>query len=132
MPNTKPVVQRPTQRKLSWDVLRVVAICSVVVQHITHQAPINHPELGPYPFVLPLQFGASTLIVISAFFVCVTVRRGNTGQWLWSRFARLLPAYLVAVLVTYSVSRIAASSFNHLTFANRGGLLFGNPIACQT
>jgi peptidoglycan/LPS O-acetylase OafA/YrhL len=131
VPNLEPVTQQRSQRRLSWDVVRVVAIYGVVIQHITHQAPINHPELGPYPFVLPLQYGASTLIVISAYFVCVTVRRGNTGQWLWNRVARLLPAYLVAVLLTYVVSRIAASSFNHLTFANRGGLLFGNPIAAS-
>ncbi|GAA3049541.1 acyltransferase family protein [Actinokineospora globicatena] len=103
--------QKRSPRKISWDVLRVVAVYTVVVQHITHQSPINHAELGPYPFVLPLQFGASTLLVISAFFVCVTVRRGAPKRWLWNRVARLLPAYLVAVVVTYAVSRAVATSF---------------------
>src|SRR5262249_29566078 len=102
---------------------------SVVFQHITHQAPINHPELGPYPVVLPLQFGASTLIVISAYFVCVTVRRGNTMRWLGKRLARVLPAYLVAVLVTYLVSRLAAVVINQYRFSGSLGLLFGDPIA---
>ncbi|WP_051386093.1 acyltransferase family protein [Actinokineospora inagensis] len=103
--------QKRSPRKISWDVLRVVAVYSVVVQHITHQSPINHAELGPYPFKLPLQFGASTLLVISAFFVCVTVRRGATKRWLFNRVARLLPAYLVAVVVTYCVSRATATAF---------------------
>src|SRR5580765_1606501 len=43
---TQRTEKKPTQRKLSWDVVRVVAVYSVVLQHITHQAPINHPELG--------------------------------------------------------------------------------------
>lgn len=127
MLNAASVTTR-TQRRLSWDVLRVVAVCSVIVQHITHQAPINHPELGPYPFSLPLQFGASTLMVISAYFVCVTVRRGDTGRWLGKRLARVLPAYLVAVLATYLVSRIAAVMINHYRFAGPISLLFGDPL----
>lgn len=114
MPITKPETPRPhrqSRRRISWDVIRVVAIFAVVLQHITHQAPINHPELGRYPVELTLQFGASTLIVISAFFVCVTVRRGDTGRWLWSKLARLLPAYLLAVVVTYTVSRAVNAAF---------------------
>lgn len=115
MPTTKPESPRQSprqsQRRISWDVVRVVAIFAVVLQHITHQAPINHPELGSYPVVLTLQFGASTLIVISAFFVCVTVRRGDTGRWLWSKLTRLLPAYLLAVVVTYAVSRAVNTAF---------------------
>src|SRR5256885_12222719 len=104
VPNTDQVHRPRSQRKVSWDVMRVVSIYAVVIQHVTHQAPINHPELGPYPIVVPLQFGASTLLVISAYFVCVTVRRGNTRTWLWRRLARLLPAYVIAVLATYVIT----------------------------
>ncbi|MFL6145289.1 MAG: acyltransferase family protein [Labedaea sp.] len=128
MPNQPATPPGSSPRKISWDLLRVVAVCSVVLQHITHQAPINHPELGPYPFVLPLQFGASTLMVISAYFVCVTVRRGDTGKWLAKRLARVLPAYVVAVLATYLVSRLATAAFNHYHFHGPLGLLFGDPV----
>lgn len=110
--------------------LRVVAVFAVVFQHVTHQAPINHPELGAYPFMQPLQFGATTLLVISAYFVCVTVRRGNTGRWLWRRVARLVPPYLFAVLLTYAVSRVVIAGYNHLAFEGPGlfgGLFFGEP-----
>lgn len=109
MPNTQTVKRSP--RKVSWDLIRVLAVYSVVVQHVTHQSPINHPELGPYPFVLTLQFGASTLMVISAYFTCVTVRRGDTGWWLRNRLARLLPPYVLAVVVTYLVSRAVSPAF---------------------
>ncbi len=111
MQTTETANQKRSPRKISWDVIRVLAVYSVVIQHITHQSPINHAELGPYPFVLPLQFGASTLLVISAYFICVTVRRGRTGRWLGHRLARLLPAYLVAVVLTYGVSRAVAPAF---------------------
>src|SRR6266536_6410274 len=129
VPNTLQPPRPRSPRKISWDVMRVVAIYAVVIQHITHQAPINHPELGPYPVVVPLQFGASTLLVISAFFVCVTVRRGNTGRWLWSRLARLLPAYFLAVIGTYVITRVGVAVFEHYRFDGLGGLLFGQPVS---
>lgn len=129
VPKTIEVPQPRSKRKISWDVMRVVAIYAVVVQHVTHQAPINHPELGPYPVVVPLQFGASTLLVISAFFVCVTVRRGNPRKWLWHRLARLLPAYFLAVFATYVITRIGVAMFQHYRFDGLSGLLFGEPVS---
>ncbi|MFC0108122.1 acyltransferase family protein [Kibdelosporangium aridum] len=112
-------------RKISWDILRVLAVFAVVVEHITHQAPVNHPELGGYPFSLPLQFGASTMLVVSAFFVCVTIgRRG----WLWNRVARLVPTYFAAVIVTYVVTRIAVTVFDRHAYG-AGGWLFGASVA---
>ncbi|CAM3397868.1 acyltransferase [Kibdelosporangium persicum] len=101
------------------------AVFAVVVEHITHQSQINHPELAGYPFALPLQFGASSMLVISAFFVCVTIGR---RRWLWNRLARLVPAYLVAVLATYVISRIAVTVFNGHTYAD-GSWLFGIPVS---
>jgi peptidoglycan/LPS O-acetylase OafA/YrhL len=129
VPNLIELPRSRSQRKVSWDVMRVVAIYSVMVQHITHQAPINHPELGPYPVVVPLQFGASTLLVISAFFVCVTVRRGRPGKWLGHRLARLLPAYFLAVFGTYVITRVGVAIFQHYRFDGLGGLLFGQPVS---
>lgn len=111
MQNTETADPKGSTRKLSWDVIRVVAVFAVVVQHVTHQSLINHPELGPYPVALTVQFGASTLLVVSAFFVCVTVRRGRTGRWLWRRITRLVPPYLAAVVVTYAALRATAGGF---------------------
>ena len=50
MPNVSELPRPRSQRKISWDAVRVVAIYAVMIQHITHQAPINHPELGPLAF----------------------------------------------------------------------------------
>ncbi|MFC7616041.1 acyltransferase family protein [Actinokineospora soli] len=104
-----------TKRKVSWDVVRVVAVLSVVVGHITRQGPIDHPELGPFAVYLPLLFGANTLLVVSAFFICVTVRRGRTGRWLGHRLARVVPPYLFAVVVTYLVLRTVTPVFGWYT-----------------
>ncbi|MET9313169.1 hypothetical protein ABZX12_15200 [Kribbella sp. NPDC003505] len=66
-----------TARRLSWDVMRVLAVLAVMFTHTTYMGPFLHPELGrplgPYPF----QVGASILLVISAHFVCVTIRRAR-------------------------------------------------------
>ena len=92
-----------TARRLSWDVVRVLAVLAVIFTHTTYMGPFLHPELGaplgPYPF----QVGASILLVISAYFVCVTVRKGSTYRWLWRRVCRVVPPYLIAVLFTYLV-----------------------------
>lgn len=90
-------------RKINWDVIRVVAVFAVVVQHATHASRINHPELGPVPLSFPLQIGASALVIISAYFACATLSKGHPGTFLRGRLARLLPPYLAAVLITYLV-----------------------------
>ena len=95
---------RTTQRKINWDVIRIVAVFAVVAQHATYAGRINHPELGPSPFAFRLQLGASALVVISAFFACATLAKGRPKEFLRSRLARLIPPYLVAVVITYLVA----------------------------
>ncbi|WP_328617490.1 acyltransferase family protein [Amycolatopsis sp. NBC_00355] len=115
-------------RRISWDLLRVVAVLAVILGHVTHQGALLHPELTGYPFRVTAQFGAAILLVISAFFVCASLRKGNPRRWLWNRIARLVPAYLVAVLVTYLVTRYAAIRFSGLPFPpGVTGFLFGVP-----
>ncbi|MFF0266207.1 acyltransferase family protein [Kribbella sp. NPDC004536] len=92
-----------TARRLSWDVVRVVAVLAVMFTHTTYMGPFLHPELGTPLGRYPFQVGASVLLVISAYFVCVTVRKGSTSRWLWRRACRVLPPYLAAVLVTYTL-----------------------------
>ncbi len=101
--------QKPhTARRVSWDVLRVLAIGCVLLHHATLTSVSSHPDLGPLPFTFPMSMGASTLMVISAFFACASLNSGRPGRFLWRRLARLLPAYLVAVLLTYAVQRWVA------------------------
>ncbi len=95
----------PTKRRINWDVLRIVAVSCVLLQHATRVGPANHPELSRPPFVFGLEFGASTLVVISAFFACASLAKGEPARFLRSRLARLLPAYVVAATGTYVVLR---------------------------
>ncbi|UVS80180.1 acyltransferase [Actinokineospora sp. UTMC 2448] len=119
-----------TERKVSWDVVRVVAVLAVVVGHITRDGPVVHPELGPFAVHLPVLFGANTLLVVSAYFICVTVRRGRTARWLGHKLARVLPPYLVAAVVTYAVLRVAAPRFGWYTPDSTD--LFANVLLIQT
>jgi peptidoglycan/LPS O-acetylase OafA/YrhL len=95
-------------RQLSWDVLRVAAVASVVVQHATHTVAGVLPWVSPTPFTWSIQAGANTLMVVSAYFVCVTLATRPPGRWWADRLARLLPAYAVAVVVTYLLTLYAA------------------------
>lgn len=113
-------------RRISWDAVRVFAVLSVMLGHITHQGPLAHSELDNYPFKVTAQYGAAALMVISGYFVCQSVRRGRTERWWWRKITRLVPPYLAAVLLTYLVMRIASTAFNGQGF--HGGLwnlLFG-------
>lgn len=92
--------------------MRVLAVLCVLLGHITHQGPLAHPELDDYPVKVTAQFGAAILMVVSAFFVCQTVRRGTAGRWMWKKTARLVPPYLLAVVATYGVMRTADAAFN--------------------
>jgi peptidoglycan/LPS O-acetylase OafA/YrhL len=93
----------PSPRRINWDVLRVLAVSAVLLQHATHAGPSVHSELGPPAFTVPLEMGASTLVVLSAFFSCASLAKGEPGKFLRNRLARLLPAYAVAATLTYAV-----------------------------
>lgn len=95
----------PTKRRINWDVLRILAVLAVLLQHATRVGPANHPELSRPSFVFGFEFGASTLVVISAFFACASLAKGEPGRFLRNRLARLLPAYVVAAVCTYAVLR---------------------------
>ncbi|GLZ29363.1 acyltransferase [Lentzea sp. NBRC 105346] len=87
----------------------------MLLHHATQTSISSHPQLGAPPFVFPLSMGASTLMVISAFFACASLQSGKPGQFLRKRLARLVPAYLVAVLLTFAVQRwIAPEGWSQL------------------
>jgi peptidoglycan/LPS O-acetylase OafA/YrhL len=116
-------------RQLSWDVVRVVAVASVVVQHATYSVIGVMPWLPHMPFGWFIEAGANTLMVISAYFVCVTLSTRPSGRWWADRLARLLPAYVVAVLVTY-LATMWASEYGYWYPTTRD--LVGNLLLLQT
>lgn len=94
-----------SRRHLSWDALRSGFVLLVMLYHTTGVAPIVHPELAPRPFSFSHQVGASLLLVVSAYFAAATVRRHPSGRYWWGRIARLVPAFLVAVVLTWMITR---------------------------
>ncbi len=112
MPET--IAARATQasgrsnRKISWDLVRTCCVLLVMLYHSTFLSTYLHHDLAPRGIVFPYQVGASLLLVISAYFACMTIGRGSLLRYWWGRIARLLPPFLGAVLVIYLVMRWAA------------------------
>lgn len=105
----KPGVARvPRRREVSWDLLRSGFVLLVVTYHATFVAPAIHPELAPRLFSFSHQVGASLLLVVSAYFAAATVRRHPTGRYWWGRIARLVPAFLAAVVLAWATTRYLA------------------------
>ncbi|MEB3367349.1 acyltransferase family protein [Saccharopolyspora mangrovi] len=94
-----------SRRKISWDLVRAGCVVLVMLYHSTSLSVFLHPELEPRAFEFPYQVGASLLLVVSAYFACVTIRRGSMLRYWWGRVARLLPSFLAAVVVSYFVLR---------------------------
>lgn len=107
-------------RKISWDVVRTGCVVLVMCYHSTFLGTFLHSEMTPRDIVFPYQVGASLLLVISAYFACVTIGRGTVLRYWWGRIARLLPPFLGAVVVIFVVMRWSAiegwfyPSFNDL------------------
>lgn len=88
--------------------LRVGFVLLVILYHGTFIGPLVYADLIPRKFVFPHQVGASLLLVLSAYFVAVTLRKGDTARWWWGKMARLLPAFFVATVVAWGFLRFLA------------------------
>ncbi|GAB2662545.1 acyltransferase family protein [Saccharopolyspora gloriosae] len=94
-----------------------------MLYHATFLSVYLHPELIPRNFAFPYQVGASLLLVISAYFACVTIGRGTLLRYWWGRIARLLPPFLAAVVVIFLGVRLLPIEG---WFAPTGGDLVSN------
>ncbi|WP_051194466.1 acyltransferase family protein [Nocardia jiangxiensis] len=114
-------------RRVSWDVIRVLALIEIVLFHDTYLGPTTEPGIPELPHAWTHTCGASILIMVSGYFAAVTLRRNPPGRWLARRFARLLPAYLVAVVVVFAVVKLlspAEFSLHQLRWTDLVGNLF--------
>ncbi len=96
---------KKSSRKISWDIVRAGCVVLVMLYHATFLSTCLHPELGPRGFVFPYQVGASMLLVLSAYFACVTIGRGSLLRYWWGRIARLLPPFFAAVVIIFLLLR---------------------------
>lgn len=125
-PAAPAAVQRPSGRLLSWDVLRVLGVFAVLAFHATLLAPVTYPGIDGPPWRMDFPFGASLLLTISGYFAALTIGKHTPIGWLLRRFARLLPAYLAAVLIVFTVSRLFAATldgFPQLSYRDLAGNL---------
>lgn len=95
----------PTRRRISWDLVRVLCVLLVVIYHSTFVGPEAHPEFIDRKFVFPYQVGASLLLLVSAYFACASIRKGDLPKYWWNRVSRLLPPFLAATVFAYVVMR---------------------------
>lgn len=93
---------------MSWDLIRVTAVLSVMLFHGTWVAVGWYPELGERAFVWEYAVGASTLLVLSGYFAAAAVARHDALRWWLGRLFRILPAFWAAVLVTATAQRAFA------------------------
>ncbi|WP_435544383.1 acyltransferase family protein [Actinopolyspora sp. H202] len=94
-----------SRRKISWDVVRAGCVTLVMLYHSTTVSVEFHPEIEPRTFTFPWQLGASMLLVISAYFTCVTIGRGTVLRYWWGRLARLLPAFVAGSVLIFLLTR---------------------------
>jgi peptidoglycan/LPS O-acetylase OafA/YrhL len=80
----------------------------VIAYHATFIAPIVQPVLGQRWVSFPFQVGASSLLMISAFFTAQSLSRGRPWNFWRSRVTRLLPPFVASVLFTSLVLHLAA------------------------
>lgn len=85
------------------DGLRAVAALVVVAYHYTTRFEQRFMHVSPLDISVPWgYFGVNLFFAISGFVICMTLDRCRTPQdFMVSRFARLYPAYWVAVAVTW-------------------------------
>ncbi|MFF5991368.1 acyltransferase family protein [Prauserella flavalba] len=125
---SSPRPHRASSRRLSWDLIRVVAITLVVTGHVTGVAA-GVPGIEAYPFSFNVPFGTVTLLVLSGYFIGPTLRRGDAGTWFRARLARMLPAYFAALAFTYVSARLLVVGFNGWEYRpGWSGLLFAPPV----
>ncbi len=99
---------RPQNRLLQLDVLRGIAATLVLFFHYTARFDQLY---GHAPRIVPFylgQRGVDLFFVISGFVVFMTIERTRRGlDFAVARFARLYPAYWIAVAITFAAVRAA-------------------------
>lgn len=82
--------------------LRVVFVLLVVLYHSTFIGPSVYHAFVPKKLFFAHQVGASLLLVLSAYFVAVTLPKGPTARWWWAKMARILPPFAVATVMAWT------------------------------
>lgn len=101
-------VEVAQERVYILDLLRFVAAFGVLIYHITYRAPeIDHLGGTAFPewssWTRYLHLGVQLFFMISGFVIFWSAEGKTAGQFAWSRFVRLYPAFWVACTLTFVV-----------------------------
>ena len=126
MPNNRPnggTLGAPEAHsaKERWDnidLLRAAAILLVVLFHYTARFPADFYRAEQMPFRFTLgAYGVDLFFAVSGFCIFMTLESSKSLSNFWSkRLARLQPAYIVAILITFCVIAGAGLPGRQVTF----------------
>ncbi|MCP1469102.1 peptidoglycan/LPS O-acetylase OafA/YrhL [Sphingobium sp. OAS761] len=102
----------PKKRLTELDALRGIGALCVLVFHYSTRFHELFPQASHVPFSFPGgNYRVLLFFTISGFAIFFTLDRiGSVADFIVNRFARLYPAYLVAMLVTLSIEYIAQAT----------------------
>lgn len=98
----------PTDRVYIIDPLRFLAAFGVMIYHLTYRAPtVDHLSRMQFPeingWTRYLHLGVELFFIISGFVISYSAQGKTAGQFAWSRFVRLYPAYWLCVFLTFTI-----------------------------
>ncbi len=126
----------PAQERIqALDAFRALAILGVLLFHFLYRwaPPLSATDVygfrSSYPFVRFGYLGVEFFFIISGFVIYLTLDRcTSVAQFFVRRFARLYPAYVVAMIVTFVVSNaIGPPEFHHTLREFAFGLSMQSP-----
>ncbi|MGZ2412023.1 peptidoglycan/LPS O-acetylase OafA/YrhL [Sphingomonas sp. F9_3S_D5_B_2] len=95
-------VAKPKSRQDNIDLLRALAILSVVIYHYTSRYSAAFYRTDRVPFRFPLgHHGVDLFFTVSGFCIFMTLDSSTSLENFWARrFARIQPAYVVGIILT--------------------------------
>jgi peptidoglycan/LPS O-acetylase OafA/YrhL len=108
-PGPPPAGPKVKNRQDNIDLLRAIAILAVVAYHYTTRFPPAFYHAARMPFTFPLgHFGVDLFFTVSGFCIFMTLDSSRTLENFWARrIARIQPAYVVAICITFAVVSVA-------------------------
>lgn len=89
-------------RQDNIDLLRAIAIISVLIYHYTTRFPASFYGVASVPFTFPWgHHGVDLFFAVSGFCIFMTLDSSSSLENFWARrIARIQPAYVVAIVIT--------------------------------
>jgi peptidoglycan/LPS O-acetylase OafA/YrhL len=98
--------RKPRQDNI--DLLRAIAILAVVVYHYTTRYPRAYHLSDTMPFSFGMgRHGVDLFFIVSGFCIFMTMDSSHSLANFWARrFARIQPAYVVGIMITFAIVTI--------------------------